>query len=83
VHKGKSKISLVSAKQAKKLISSSKKYVFLFLRENQFDDESIVITEKLLTTIQEMVEESTNTTYQSTYLKHLQNLSNKQPKLYK
>lgn len=34
-HKGKSKISLVSANQAKKLISSSKKYVLLFLRENQ------------------------------------------------
>jgi hypothetical protein len=34
-HKGKSNISLVSANQAKKLISSSKKYVLLFLRENQ------------------------------------------------
>lgn len=33
-HKGKSKISLVSANQAKKLINSSKKYVLLFLREN-------------------------------------------------
>ena len=33
-HKGMSKISLVSANQAKKLISSSKKYVLLFLREN-------------------------------------------------
>jgi hypothetical protein len=30
-HKGKSKISLVSANQDKKLISSSKKYDFLFL----------------------------------------------------
>jgi hypothetical protein len=39
-HKGKSKISLVSANQAKKLISSSKKYVFLFLRENQSGEES-------------------------------------------
>jgi hypothetical protein len=33
-HKFKSNISLVSANQAKKLISSSKKYFFLFLREN-------------------------------------------------
>ena len=33
-HKSNSKISLVSANQAKKLISSSKKYVFLFFREN-------------------------------------------------
>jgi hypothetical protein len=37
--KGKSNISLVSDNQTKKLISSSKKYVFLFLRENHFDDE--------------------------------------------
>jgi hypothetical protein len=41
VHKGKSKISLVSVNQAKKLISSSKKYVLLFLRENRSDDESM------------------------------------------
>jgi hypothetical protein len=33
-HKGRSKISLVIANQAKKLISSTKKYVLLFLREN-------------------------------------------------
>jgi hypothetical protein len=33
-HKGKSKISSISANQAKKLISSSKKYVLIFLREN-------------------------------------------------
>jgi uncharacterized protein (UPF0128 family) len=46
-HKGKSKISLVSANQAKKLISSSKKYVLLFLRENQSDDESIRVKESL------------------------------------
>jgi hypothetical protein len=39
VHKGKSKISLVSANQAKKLISSSRKFVFLFLRQNQQGDE--------------------------------------------
>ena len=41
MHKGKSKISLVSANQAKKLNSSSKKYVLLFLRENQSVEESI------------------------------------------
>jgi len=34
VHKSKSKISLVSVNQAKKLISSKKKYVLLFLRES-------------------------------------------------
>ena len=33
-YKGKSKISLVSANQGKNSISSSKKYVFLFLIEN-------------------------------------------------
>jgi hypothetical protein len=33
-NKGKSKISLVSANQAKKLIGSSKKYFLLFLRES-------------------------------------------------
>jgi hypothetical protein len=33
-HKGKSKISLVSATQANKLIGSSRKFVFLLLREN-------------------------------------------------
>ena len=41
VHKGKSKFSLVSANQAKKLISSRKKYVLLFLRESQSEEESI------------------------------------------
>jgi uncharacterized protein (UPF0128 family) len=46
-HKGKSNISLVSANQAKKLISSSKKYVFLFLRENQSDDESMRVKASL------------------------------------
>jgi hypothetical protein len=40
-HKGKSNISLVSSNQAKKLISCSTKYVFLFLRENQYNDESM------------------------------------------
>jgi hypothetical protein len=34
VHKGKSNISLISANQFKKLISSSMKYVSLLLREN-------------------------------------------------
>jgi hypothetical protein len=38
-HKCESNVSLVSDNQAKKLISSSKKYVFLFLRKNQCDDE--------------------------------------------
>jgi hypothetical protein len=46
-HKGKSNISLVSANQAKKLISSSKKYVLLFLRENQTEDESIRVKASL------------------------------------
>nr|QHR91259.1 hypothetical protein Q903MT_gene5291 [Picea sitchensis] len=46
-HKGKSKISLVSANQAKKLISSSKKYVLLFLRENQSGDESVRVKASL------------------------------------
>jgi hypothetical protein len=47
MHKGKSKISLVSANQAKKLISSSKKYVLLFSREKQYDDESMRVKESL------------------------------------
>jgi len=38
-HKGKWKISLVRANQAKKLISSSKRYVLLLLRESQFEEE--------------------------------------------
>jgi hypothetical protein len=42
-HKGKSKISLVSANQAKKLISSSRKFVLLFLKENQPSNESIKV----------------------------------------
>jgi hypothetical protein len=46
-HKGKSKISLVSANQDKKLISSSKKYVFLFLRENLSDDGSMRVKESM------------------------------------
>jgi hypothetical protein len=46
-HKGKSKISLVSVNQAKKLISSSKKYVFLFLIENHSIDESMRVQESL------------------------------------
>jgi len=41
MHKGKLKISLVNVNQAKKLISYSKKYVLLSLRENQFVEESI------------------------------------------
>jgi hypothetical protein len=42
-HKVKSNISPVSANQAKKLISTSKKYVFLFLRENHPKEELIVV----------------------------------------
>ena len=40
-HKGKSKISLVSANEAKKLISSSKKYVLLFLRDTTMPNTSL------------------------------------------
>jgi hypothetical protein len=47
VHKGKSNISLVSANQSKKLISSSKKYVLFFLREIHTEDESIRVKESL------------------------------------
>jgi hypothetical protein len=47
VHKGKSNISLVSSNQAKKLITSSKKYFLLFLRENKYEDESIGAKESL------------------------------------
>jgi hypothetical protein len=43
VHKGNSNISQVSANQTKKLISSSKKYGLLFLRENQFGEESLKV----------------------------------------
>jgi hypothetical protein len=37
-HKGKSKVSLLSANQAKKGICSSRKFVFFFLRENRLGD---------------------------------------------
>jgi hypothetical protein len=47
VHKGRSKISLVSANQAKKLISSSKKYVLLLLREDQTKDETMRVKASL------------------------------------
>jgi hypothetical protein len=43
VDKGKSKLSLVSANQDKKLISSSKNYVLLFLRENESSEESLKV----------------------------------------
>jgi hypothetical protein len=46
-HNGKSKISLVSASQAKKLISSSKKYVLLLLRETQPMEESLRVKASL------------------------------------
>jgi hypothetical protein len=41
------KIPLVSANQAKKLISSSQKYLLLFLRENQFGEESLEVNTSL------------------------------------
>jgi hypothetical protein len=41
VYKGKSKISLVSANQGKKLITSCRKFVLLFSRQNQQGGESI------------------------------------------
>ena len=40
-HKGKLNISMVSANQDKKLISSNNKYALLFLRDNQIEDEPI------------------------------------------
>jgi hypothetical protein len=46
-HKGKSNISLVSANQAKTLISSTKKCVLLFLRENQPRKELVSVKESL------------------------------------
>jgi hypothetical protein len=47
VHKVKSKISLVSVNQAKKLIGSIKKYVLLFLRENQSGEELLKVKTSL------------------------------------
>jgi len=47
MHKVKSNISSVSANQAKKLVSSSNKCVFLFSRENQSHDESMRVKESL------------------------------------
>jgi hypothetical protein len=41
VHKGKSKISVVSANQTKKWILSSRKSVLLFLKQKQQKDESV------------------------------------------
>jgi hypothetical protein len=41
VHKDKLNISLVSDNQVKNLISSTKKYAFLFLRENQSGEEFV------------------------------------------
>jgi hypothetical protein len=46
-HKGKSNISPISANKSKKFISSSKIYVFLFLRENKSEDESMRVKESL------------------------------------
>jgi hypothetical protein len=47
-HKGKSKISLISANQDKNVYSSSKKYVLLFLRENQLGDELVRVETSLV-----------------------------------
>jgi hypothetical protein len=46
-HKFKSNILLVSANQAKNLNSSSKKYVFISLRETQSGDESVRVKASL------------------------------------
>jgi hypothetical protein len=46
-YKGKSKISPVSANQAKKLFNSSRKFVLLFLRQNQMRDQSIKVKASL------------------------------------
>jgi len=46
-HKGKSNITSVSAIQAKKFISSSGKFVLLFLREKNIGDESVKVKEYL------------------------------------
>ena len=43
VHIGKSKISLVSANQAKKIITSSSMFVLLLLRQNQQEGESVKV----------------------------------------
>jgi hypothetical protein len=45
--KGKSMISLVSDNQAKKWMSSSRKFVLLFLRENQLGDELVKVKASL------------------------------------
>lgn len=42
-----SKITLVSVNHVKALIISSRKFVFLFLRHNQQEDESIGVKESL------------------------------------
>jgi hypothetical protein len=47
VYKEKSKLSLVSSNQDKELISSSKKHVLLFLRENQSGEESLKVNTSL------------------------------------
>jgi hypothetical protein len=47
-HTKEKKNSLVNVNQAKKLINSRKKYVLLFLRENQSDDELIRVKESLV-----------------------------------
>ena len=47
VHKGKLKISLVSANQVKKPISSSRKLVLLLFRQNQYEGEMVKVKRSL------------------------------------
>jgi hypothetical protein len=46
-HKGKSKISLVTANQAIKLIGYSTQFVLLLLRENQLGDELVKVNSSM------------------------------------
>jgi len=46
-HKGKSKITLVSANQAKELLNSSRRFVLLFSRVNRLGDELVKVKESL------------------------------------
>ena len=46
-HKEKSNMSLVISNQSKKLISASKKYDFIFLKENHLCDESVRVKASL------------------------------------
>ena len=52
-HKGKSKISMVSANKAKKLISSRMKFVLILLRLNQQEDKLVKVKASLEGCIEE------------------------------